>query len=102
MGKMYAGNPPANGDGWTQVGKCLDGDKVEWLVFSKPQDHSPEWVTFKVCANGRAINKANYWMVRNMQTGKIGFAKDYLLLHTNRPKLAARVDAMLKKASSKR
>ena len=69
MGRMYAGNPPADGEGWIQVGKCLDGDEVEWLVFSKSQKHTPDWLTYKIVADGRARNKANYWLVRNASTG---------------------------------
>ena len=99
MGKMYAGNPPADGDGWIQVGKCLDGDEVEWLVFSKAQEHTPDWMTYKIVANGRARNKANYWMVRNASTGQIGFSRDYVYMRDNRPELHAQVDAILKKVS---
>ena len=97
MGKMYAGNPPADGEGWNQVGKCMDSDDVEWLVFSKPQDHTPNWMTFKIVANGRAQNKANYWLVKNAVTGQIGFARDYVHMRDSRPELHAQVEAIFKK-----
>ena len=99
MGKMYAGNPPADGEGWSQVGKCLDGDEVEWLVFSKAQEHTPDWLTYKIVANGQARDKANYWLVRNASTGQIGFSRDYVYMRDNRPELHAQVDAIFKKVS---
>lgn len=97
MGKMYAGNLPKDGEGWEQVGKCMDSDDVEWLVFSKPQDHTPDWITFKIAANGRARNKANYWLVKNATTGQIGFARDYVHMRDSRPELHAQVEAIFKK-----
>lgn len=97
MGKMYAGNLPKDGEGWEQVGKCMDSDDVEWLVFSKPQDHTPNWMTFKIVANGRAQNKANYWLVKNAVTGQIGFARDYVHMRDSRPELHAQVEAIFKK-----
>lgn len=97
MGKMYAGNLPKDGEGWEQVGKCMDSDDVEWLVFSKPQDHTPDWMTFKIVANGRAQNKANYWLVKNAVTGQIGFARDYVHMQDSRPELHAQVEAIFKK-----
>lgn len=96
MGKMYAGNLPKDGEGWEQVGKCMDSDDVEWLVFSKPQDHTPDWMTFKIVANGRAQNKANYWLVKNAVTGQIGFARDYVHMRDSRPELHAQVEAIFK------
>ena len=96
MGKMYAGNPPADGDGWSQVGKCFDGDGVEWLVFSKAQKHTPDWCTYKIVANGRAANKANYWLTGNKLTGRIGFSRDYVCMRDSRPELYEQVDAILK------
>ena len=50
-------------------------------------------------ANGRAANKANYWLVRNKETGQIGFARDYVSMRENRPELHAQVDAIFKKVS---
>ena len=92
--KKYAGNPPGVDEGWSQVGQCA-ADGVEWCVYAKPQDHSDEWITYKIVANGRAVTKANYWMAKNSKTGQIGFARDYYLLRTNRPKLFEQVDGMI-------
>lgn len=96
MGKMYAGNPPADGEGWSQVGKCWDGDGVEWLVFSKSQKHTQDWRTYKIMANGRAANKANYWLTGNKLTGRIGFSRDYICMRETRPELHAQVEAIIK------
>ena len=94
---MYAGNPPKDGEGWEQIWKCIDSDDVEWLVFSKPQDHTPDWMTFKIVANGRARHKANYWLVKNIETGQIGFARDYVHMRDSRPELHAQIEAIFKK-----
>ena len=97
MSKMYAGKIPEDDEVWSQVGTCRDSDGVEWLVFSKPQEHTKDWVTFKIVAKGRARNKANYWMVRNIDTGQIGFARDYVAMRDYRPELHAQVEAIVKK-----
>lgn len=96
MGKMYAGKMPAMDEGWDRIGTCKDLDGVEWFVFSKPQEHTPDWYTHKIVANGRAENKANYWLVRNAETGQIGFARDYVYMRENRPALHAQVEIIFK------
>ena len=96
MGKRYAGNPPADGEGWSKVGKCLDAESVEWLVFSKAQKHTPDWLTYKIVANGRARDKANYWLARNKLTGQIGFARDFICMRETRPELHEQVEAIIK------
>lgn len=93
----FRGNLPQPDEGWEQIGRCMDADRVEWLVFSRPQDHTPDWMTYKIVANGRARNKANYWMVKNIETGQIGFARDYVHMRDNRPELHAQVEAIFKK-----
>jgi len=96
MSKMYAGKIPSTSEGWAQIGECKDKNGARWFVFSKPQAHTPDWRTYKIVANGRARGKANYWLVRNSQNGKIGFARDYVLLRENRPDIHAQVEAILK------
>lgn len=97
MAKMYAGKMPDPEEGWKKIGTCLDSD-IEWFVFSKTQDHTPDWCTHKIVANGRVANKANYWLVRNKETGQIGFARDYVYMLNNRPELHTQVEAILKMA----
>lgn len=85
MAKSYKGRIPDASEGWEMVGKVEH--EGEWLVFKKRQEHSPDWVTYKIVANGKSINKANYWLARNDSTGQIGFARDFVLLREHRPKV---------------
>jgi hypothetical protein len=101
MGKMYRGNVPDCGEGWAQVAQCMDSD-AEWLVYSKPQDHSPDWMTFKIVAKGRVPNKANYWLAKNITTGQIGFCRDYVYMRDNRPELHAQVEEIFEHAKGRR
>lgn len=96
MAKMYAGKIPEQELGWMQIGVCKDSDAVEWIVFRRAQDHTPDWATYKIVANGRANAKANYWLARNDKTGQIGFARDYVFMRNNRPELHAQVEAIFK------
>jgi hypothetical protein len=47
-------------------------------------------------ANGRAANKANYWLARNKLTGQIGFARDFIRMRETRPELYEQVEAIIK------
>lgn len=96
MGRMYAGKMPDADEGWEHVGTCRDADGMEWLVFSKSQEHTPDWCTYKIVANGRAANKANYWLARNRLTGQIGFARDFICMRETRPELHEQVEAIIK------
>jgi len=90
--KMYAGRIPD--EQWNQIGQC-DDEGVEWRVYSKAQDHSDDWMTYKIVANGRAQGKANYWLARNNKTAQIGFARDYFLMSNSRPNLFKQVEGMI-------
>jgi hypothetical protein len=92
MMRTYFGLVPNLNDGWKQIDKYVDHDGIEWLVFRRPQEHTPDWSTYKVVSNGRAANKANYWLVRNDRTGQIGFARDYASMRENRPKLHEKIE----------
>ena len=83
----FKGNPPT-GDGW----KTLK-DFGEWTIYIQKKNNSDEWVTLKVCANGRIKKKANYWLSKNLKTGQIGFSRDYALMSENRPSLFAMTKA---------
>lgn len=100
MGRRYAGNVPGPNEGWVHIGTCRDEDGMEWLVFSKSQKHTQDWRTYKVVANGRAANKANYWLTRNKITGRIGFSRDYVYMRDCRPDLYAQVEAIIKQAAT--
>ena len=97
MGKMYAGKVPSTEENWSHIETVVDpSDKTKWMVFSKAQEHTPDWVTYKIVANGRAENKANYWLVRNLTTGQLGFARDFAIMREKRPALHAQVESILK------
>lgn len=95
MAKMYAGNIPTEG-GWEQVSKYNDHFGTEWLIFRRKQSHSEDWVNYKVVANGRTRNKANYWFTYNHASNRIGFSRDYMLMRENRPELYEHLEKMLR------
>lgn len=97
MGKMYAGKVPSSDEAWKHIQTVLDpSDQTNWMVFSKAQEHTADWITYKIVAKGRAQNKANYWLVRNSTTGQIGFARDFAIMRETRPSLHAQVESILK------
>jgi len=57
-GKNYRGNKP-HGDGWELVGTVEDD--LRWFVFVRENANS-EWLSVKVVADGKAPNKAIYWL----------------------------------------
>lgn len=95
MAKSYAGKHPDLEDGWFLVGTPIDKDGVQWAFYAKKQAHTPDWITCKVCAQERAENKANYWMVKNLRTGQIGFAKDFAIMRDTRPDLHAKIEFLI-------
>jgi hypothetical protein len=97
MAKMYAGNIPDEKEGWSKMASMKDADQVEWLLFVKRQEHSPDWCNIKIVANGKAQSKANYWMGKNMNTGQIAFARDYAILRENRPELHSQMEDVFKR-----
>lgn len=94
MAKFYRGNIPPPDSGWDQLAK-IESDGAEWLAYRKQQEHDPAWVNFKLVANGRIQGKANYWIVRNVKTGQIAFARDALLLRNNRPELNREFESVI-------
>jgi hypothetical protein len=96
MMRTYLGQVPSLAEGWKQINRYTDDEGIAWLVFRRSQEHTPDWSTYKVVAEGRALRKANYWLVRNDRTGQIGFARDYVSMRTNRPKLHEHVERILK------
>lgn len=91
--KAYRGNPPDKNAGWELIAECEDGG-IEWNVYQRGQDHTPDWSTYKIVANGRVPAKANYWLARNDKTGQIGFSRDYVFMRENRPKLHAQIEEL--------
>lgn len=89
--KFYAGSPPKAEDGWSHV-HTMQADGLAWLVFEKSQEHSDAWATYKICVQGKAQGKANYWMAKNFKTGQIGFASDYVTMRQHRPELCSMLE----------
>lgn len=90
--KMYGGRKPFEDDGWRLEKKIADENEQSWLVFSKPQEHSNEWVTFKIVADGRVPKKANYWVVKNLKTRQIAFPADMAMMREHRKVLHEKVE----------
>ena len=101
MGKMYKGNIPDTSEGWDEIDRCMDKDSVEWILFSKKQDHDKNWWNIKIVANGRASSKANYWLAINIKTGQLGFSRDYVYMRENRTELHAQIETIFKTLQSK-
>lgn len=85
--RSYKGNPPPKSEGWWHYDCTTDIGDAEWDIFCRRQEHSDEWVTFKICAEGRVPRKANYWTARNIETGQMGFTKDMAAMKEHRPEL---------------
>lgn len=93
--KMYRGKDPDTEAGeWVKIG-LAQHEGLNWGVFMKGQSHSDEWSTFKVCADGRAERKANYWVTKNMKTGQIGYPRDWAIMRDTRPELHGKVENII-------
>lgn len=97
MGKLYQGKKPDKSKGWKQIGTFVDLSDIEWFVYEQKQNHSDEWLTYKIVANGKAINKANYWLARNSKTKAVGFARDMATMKEHRPELFFYFDHLMEK-----
>lgn len=91
--KTYEGQPP-NGENWSLKGGISD-DGIRWMVYSQHQNN-PAWVNFKVCADGNAPNKANYWFAVEVATGRVARGRDWALMVENRPGLATKIEHAIK------
>lgn len=94
------GNVPDLTEGWRAIHHTTDPhDKSQWTVFSRPQQQSADWETVKIIATERVTGKANFWLVKNIRTGQIGYARDYAMLRQQRPELHARIEFMFNNRS---
>ena len=96
--KTYQGTAPSTSGGWESIANIHESG-VLWTVFVKKQNHSDEWLTYKIAANNRVERKANYWLAYNKETGQIGFGRDYILMQQNRPELKKQFDKILKNSA---
>ena len=93
IGRSYVGKPDMmfESGGWDHVGRWTDDDeKIQWFFFCRYQEHSTEWKTYKIVANGRVYKKANYWFAVNVITGQLAFSKDLEAKKTHRSRLYAK------------
>ena len=90
IGRSYVGKPDMmfESGAWDHAACWTDEDeKIQWFFFCRYQEHSTEWKTYKVVANGRVYKKANYWFAVNVITGQIAFSKDLEAMKTHRNRL---------------
>lgn len=93
--RIYTGKIPDASDGWEHIAKLVCDEGISWMVFEKAQEHSQDWCTYKVIAESGAPRKASYWLVRNVETRQIGFARDYAIMRSTRPSLHVKVERVL-------
>jgi hypothetical protein len=87
--KRYYGYKPA-GPEWSQI--AVVDDEQRWLVFVRP-DALGDWDSVKVVADGRAREKANYWLGWN---GLRWARHGDLVALMRRPSLLAEVEQRLR------
>ncbi|AGH31804.1 hypothetical protein SLPG_00010 [Salicola phage CGphi29] len=88
MTKMIKGNHPKIGEGYDLV-----FDLGGWAIYRKDQGKGNGWSTYRIVAKDKAERKGNYWLVRNDQTGQMGFVRDIEAMKEHRPELYERVMA---------
>jgi len=87
--KTYQGRPPKKG--WDFV-SAIETDETWWSVFVKTQT-SPDWTTFKVCAQRPVPSKGNYWL--SWSGTRFAGGGDFDKLVEQRPELRAAVQRAL-------
>tara|TARA_R110000868_G_scaffold274808_3_gene534472 strand:+ start:522 stop:803 length:282 start_codon:yes stop_codon:yes gene_type:complete len=92
--KMYGGRIPDEADGWKLKAEIRDEDQ-KWFLFEKLQTHSDEWITYKVVADGKVEKKANYWVVKNIKTGRQAYPADMELMKQHRLNLFKQIGVFL-------
>jgi hypothetical protein len=91
---MYGGRIPDEADGWKLKAEIRDEDQ-KWFLFEKLQAHSDEWITYKVVADGKVEKKANYWVVKNIKTGRQAYPADMELMKQHRLNLFKQIGVFL-------
>jgi hypothetical protein len=70
----------------------IETEETRWSVFVRPQT-SPDWTTFKVCAQRPVLHKANYWL--SWSGTRFAGGGDFDKLAEHRPELLAAVQRAL-------
>lgn len=97
--KCYQGNRPSSEEGWDHI-DTVEADGSQWLIFSKAQ-RNPDWVFYKIVANGKVTQKANYWVTRNILTGQLAFNRDIAVMREHRPELHQKIEVAINIRESK-
>ena len=80
--RFYSGNAPSEALGW-QILESNDN----WALYFNFNDPETTYISFKLCAKGKAATKANYWFSAFKDSLMIGRTRDLGLLMANRPEL---------------
>ena len=78
--KMWRGNSEPTGD-WKAHAQRFECDGVDWVILYKM--HDAKFLNLKVAAEGRAANKANYWVSFKMED-KCFWGRDLAIMRENR------------------
>ena len=84
MRKQYVGQPPGGRD-YQELATLTDTEGRRWRVYHRAKLHARTcWQGYKL-ASVEPVQKANYWLVHNPETGKVGQSKDAKLLAKRDP-----------------
>lgn len=89
VARTFAGNRHL-GMEWECI-EVLNTDESTWLIFIRDQEHSAQWKTVKVVADGVVTRKANYWTAWNGT--KVARSRDMGIMEEGRPDLYQQVVA---------
>lgn len=89
--KNYRGNIPKKSDGWGSIGD-VQHEKERWMIFMRPQANSDEWMSVKICADGKVPSKGNYWLSWNAAEHRIARSREAGLMQSHRPELYQAVE----------
>lgn len=82
--KTFKGNAPA--DALRVAGCTLDG--IAWSLWLRTQQCDARYLSLKLCADGMAPSKANFWFGFDLQQNRMTQTRDSKLLEEHAPSLA--------------
>lgn len=96
--RMYTGNPPTgpDEDRWSEHPASpfhLEKEGTTWRLYVAGEDTA--WPKLKLCADGKAKNKANYWLFWSKRDLRFVRSREAYLLYLGRAKLYAAVESAL-------
>lgn len=85
--RTYRGVPPHRG--WQPL--CLATftlpDRSVWDLYGLMSRAGSEWLNLKLCAQGSAVSKANYWLGYSVSRQRLAESTDMTRLEVGRPAL---------------